>query len=516
MYRKVLVAEESTKSWADTDSEYSSSSSSSSDSEQEEVHCFMADQTSDDEVFDFSNVEFTREDLVSALNDMVKEYRKLSHSFEEVKAENISLKSSSIESSSDELEDIDSLKIELSKLTTENDLLRNESTKASRKPFVPNQPWRSSTKVKGWTKNQPRRDLNGQKMKSKLNRSHKYAQTLTDSSTGKTVRVIQAWVPKGIIQSGPKNYSSFKSTVMASVFITNSYQVNFESVLMIPDHDGMLDVQSTGGQWSTRTEEQGMASEAIVKRKSKSNKKSVSTDDTPVEVIAEIAGSKKRRATGGDAPIIPKKRRTEVVPLQTVEPTPAAAAVVSPAPKRRYPKRKLILPTGSDDETLDEQESVKESAEVIDKETTVAPSDEVDVIIEQVLAETSKLGTDETEKEEQRIDVTDIGDDFSQWLEESFKDFASQENEPVVGTTSEVGKELRTEERVTVEQRLDIVDEVGTVTKAVGRKQSAEELMSTDDLLLQISDDMMLPSITAAELTKIRRGESITINEVQE
>ncbi|KZV17004.1 hypothetical protein F511_26888 [Dorcoceras hygrometricum] len=125
--RKVLVAEESTKSWADTDSESSSSSSSSSDSEQEEVHCLMADQASYDEVFDFSNVEFTREDLVSALNDMVKEYRKLSHSFEEAKAENISLKSSSIESSSDELEDIDSLKIELSKLTAENDLLRNSS-----------------------------------------------------------------------------------------------------------------------------------------------------------------------------------------------------------------------------------------------------------------------------------------------------------------------------------------------------------------------------------------------------
>ncbi|KZV26674.1 Flavin-dependent monooxygenase 1 [Dorcoceras hygrometricum] len=87
--RKVLVAEEITKSWADTDSESSSSSSSSSDSEQEEVHCLMADQALDDEVFDFSNVEFRREDLVSALNDMVKEYRKLSHSFEEAKAENI-------------------------------------------------------------------------------------------------------------------------------------------------------------------------------------------------------------------------------------------------------------------------------------------------------------------------------------------------------------------------------------------------------------------------------------------
>ncbi|KZV54261.1 hypothetical protein F511_27628 [Dorcoceras hygrometricum] len=87
----------------------------------------MADQTDEDEVFDFSNVEFTRDDLVIALNDMVKEYRKLSHSFEEDKAENMSLKSSSIDSNSDDFEDIDILKIELSKLQAENDLLRNEA-----------------------------------------------------------------------------------------------------------------------------------------------------------------------------------------------------------------------------------------------------------------------------------------------------------------------------------------------------------------------------------------------------
>ncbi|KZV52422.1 hypothetical protein F511_32494 [Dorcoceras hygrometricum] len=324
--RKVLMAEESTKNWADSDSESSSSSSSSSDSEQEEVHCLMADQTSDDEGFDFSNIEFTREDLVTALNDMVKEYRKLSHSFEEAKAENMSIKSSSIESNSDELEDIDSLKTELSKLTSENDVLKNETSelkaeieilkqvvsawnrssrsfhkrnesqklandksglgfnssefsegetstqtqqaydkfnkmnfvkanviydcfesvkyddqnspklsengkagigfskpesfkpnwlknkldkdkaKPGQKPFVPNQPWRSSKKVKtGWKNTQPRRDSYGQNVKSKLNKSHRnYAQTFVDPHTGKTVRVIQVWVPKGVIQSGPK------------------------------------------------------------------------------------------------------------------------------------------------------------------------------------------------------------------------------------------------------------------------------------------------------------------------
>ncbi|KZV17654.1 hypothetical protein F511_25425 [Dorcoceras hygrometricum] len=86
----------------------------------------MADQTEEDEVFDLPNVEFTQDDLVIALNDMVKEYRKLSHSFEEAKAENNSLKSSSAESSSDEQEDADTLKTELSKLQAENEMLRNE------------------------------------------------------------------------------------------------------------------------------------------------------------------------------------------------------------------------------------------------------------------------------------------------------------------------------------------------------------------------------------------------------
>ncbi|KZV47141.1 hypothetical protein F511_32825 [Dorcoceras hygrometricum] len=330
--RKVLMAEESTKSWADTDSESSSSSSSSSDSEQEEVHCLMADQTLDDEVFDFSNIEFTREDLVQALNYMVHEYKTLSHTFEEIKAENASLKNSSAESSSDELEDTDSLKTVLSKLRIENELLRSEScelkaevekltkemsswtqsarafhklqeiqksahdrtvlvfsnsessegetstqsqpaydkfnkmsfvkvnvihdcfesiifydqnssqlsyegkdgigyqrpenpkpswlknrldkdkAKAGSKYYVQHQPWRNSRKAKsGWRKTQPRRDLYGQHMKSKLNRSHcNHAQTLKDTYTGNTVKVVmrcgwyQQVTPKSNAQVGLK------------------------------------------------------------------------------------------------------------------------------------------------------------------------------------------------------------------------------------------------------------------------------------------------------------------------
>ncbi|KZV38991.1 hypothetical protein F511_15926 [Dorcoceras hygrometricum] len=291
--RKVLMAEESTKSWADSDSESSSSSSSSSDSDQEEVHCLMADQTSDDEVFDFSNVAFTREDLVTALNDMVKEYRKLSHTFEEVKAENADLKNSSVEPSAVEPGDTDSLKIELivsawnqssrslhklneskklandksgfgfnssecsegetstqsqpaydkfnkmgfvkasmtydscesmryddqsssqsshegkdgigyqrpesSKPSWLKNRLDKDKAKADSKSHVQHQPRRNFRKEKSdWKKTQPRRDTVGQNVKSKLHRSHNFAQTFVDPKTGNTVKVIQVSVTAGL------------------------------------------------------------------------------------------------------------------------------------------------------------------------------------------------------------------------------------------------------------------------------------------------------------------------------
>ncbi|KZV38124.1 hypothetical protein F511_42236 [Dorcoceras hygrometricum] len=81
-----------------------------------------------------------------------------------------------------------------------------EKAKAGSKSFVQNQQRHGSRKVKSvWKKIQPRRDPVGQNIKSKLNRSHStYAQTLMDYHTGKAVKVIQIWVPKGVIRSGPK------------------------------------------------------------------------------------------------------------------------------------------------------------------------------------------------------------------------------------------------------------------------------------------------------------------------
>ncbi|KZV36119.1 hypothetical protein F511_22098 [Dorcoceras hygrometricum] len=58
---------------------------------------------------------------------MIHEYRKLSQTFEEIKAENGCLKSISDEPNTAQLGDSDSLQTELSKLNIENESLRNNS-----------------------------------------------------------------------------------------------------------------------------------------------------------------------------------------------------------------------------------------------------------------------------------------------------------------------------------------------------------------------------------------------------
>ncbi|KZV33272.1 hypothetical protein F511_41673 [Dorcoceras hygrometricum] len=200
----------------------------------------------------------------------------------------------------------------------------------------------------------------------------------------------------------------------------------------------------------------------------------------------------------------------DVVPLQIVEPIPAATAEKSPLPKRKSKKMRLVLSKDSDDENVEEQESVKDTVAVaVEESTVVKHTDEVDVIIGQVLEETSKLATDEAEQREQQFDEPEVGeiefgyspvknaDNFEQWLDESFEAFI--ETETVDKT--EDNKEVAVSK---------------TPEKAVGSNQTDEEIMSIDNLLMQISDNMMLPSLTAAEVTKIRLGSSIEINEVRD
>ncbi|KZV22927.1 hypothetical protein F511_38958 [Dorcoceras hygrometricum] len=244
-----------------------------------------------------------------------------------------------------------------------------------------------------------------------------------------------------------------------------------------------------------------MAPVAIVKRKSKSKKTSETTGETPVEVITEVV-SKKRPSVESDEPVVPKKRRTtkskassskasldimnvaqDFVPLQIFEPIPATAEKSS-LPKRKskrgdwYFQRILMMRMWRSKNTF------------------------------KVLEETSKLAIDEAEQREQHLDEPEVGDidfgdspvntadNFEQWLDESFEDFIETETVDKTEDSKEVAV-------------------AKTPEKAVGSNQTDEELMSIDDLLMQISDNMMLPSVTAAEDTKIRLGSSIEINEVR-
>ncbi|KZV51602.1 hypothetical protein F511_25601 [Dorcoceras hygrometricum] len=236
-------------------------------------------------------------------------------------------------------------------------MLDKDKAKAGSKSYVQHQSWSNSSKAKsGWRKTQPRRDLYGQHMKSKLNRFHcNYAQTLKDTYTGKTVKVHgeQRCLRQRYRWKAVRQGTAMLTSASGHMFTRNSAAyVNWSKVLFnvlkdmvdkaqrkakgfaaqigvllkgipaIALGEGVpfpfakiLSMKTVHTYIATNTtidarEEQWMVSEAIVKRKSKSTNKSSSADDTPVKVISEIAGSKKRVAAEDNAPAIPKKRRT--------------------------------------------------------------------------------------------------------------------------------------------------------------------------------------------------------------
>ncbi|XP_075483738.1 uncharacterized protein LOC142523890 [Primulina tabacum] len=115
--QRVLIVEEDKGKWAETESEKSSSEASSSESEDETIECLMAkeDQESTDEmVFDFNSEEFTREDLVTALHDMVNEFKGLSIKFNEAVAKKLDLKNKLTLSNCSQHKEVESLKVKSS------------------------------------------------------------------------------------------------------------------------------------------------------------------------------------------------------------------------------------------------------------------------------------------------------------------------------------------------------------------------------------------------------------------
>ncbi|KZV50130.1 phosphopantetheine adenylyltransferase 1 [Dorcoceras hygrometricum] len=88
------------------------------------------------------------------------------------------------------------------------------------------------------------------------------------------------------------------------------------------------------------------------------------------------------------------------------------------------------------------------------------------------------------------VDEAAFADDFAQWLD----DFVARNSEPEIVVTRTITEAAGSNSPVVVKD----------MNRAVSSIFTNEEHMSIDDLLLQISDDMLLPSITATEITKIR------------
>ncbi|KZV53650.1 hypothetical protein F511_35042 [Dorcoceras hygrometricum] len=232
---------------------------------------------------------------------------------------------------------------------------------------------------------------------------------------------------------------------------------------------------------------------AIVKRKYVSKKKSVPTDkkdadEEPVEAV-ERAVSKKRSASTGDEPAVTKKKRTtkkkaglskatlELVSVaQDVEPISVVPAERSHAQKRKAPKQKLKLSAGFDDENFEKEPAVEV---IIEKEQEAYTPDDVDQIIAQIITETATMETEEMFVE------TDAG--------------KSYETAEATGTDVVMGKADIEEPRSE-----DITVEI------------SEESMSIEDLLQQIPGDALLPSVLAAEPTRIKFSNGISIPGVTE
>ncbi|KZV37729.1 hypothetical protein F511_16269 [Dorcoceras hygrometricum] len=257
-----------------------------------------------------------------------------------------------------------------------------------------------------------------------------------------------------------------------------------------------------------QSDEPSIANVAAVKRKSQSKKKSDSSAKATCEAQVEVISEK----------VVSRKRPTVAEPLQIFESTPAATAEQPPLPKRTSKKRRLVL---SDDENIEERVAI-ETVDNVQQHISVEVSVK-EPIVQHTAEEERHMSTHEgtitDDVDIQHFDETAIGDiafgsslvDQSDNLEQWFEDFVSRDTETVFTSNSDLDRGTGT---AADEEQLQVFVEKETLEKSAGSNPTDEEQMSLDDLLMQISDDMMLPSVTAPEITKIMSDLPVKIKEV--
>ncbi|KZV18717.1 hypothetical protein F511_39850 [Dorcoceras hygrometricum] len=156
----------------------------------------------------------------------------------------------------------------------------------------------------------------------------------------------------------------------------------------------------------------------------------------------------------------------------------------------------------------------KTTVGISEAETAVDNVDDVDVIIEQVIAETAQLETDEGEL----VDEPDVSraaaedqavekaDEVYRWFDLPYEVLIAGNTEQMVTTAGD------TDEEFIADQVFGIgVEEMETEDV----EQSADEAMLLEDILMTIPVDCPLPSV-GVEITKIILGKTISIPGVNE
>ncbi|KZV25340.1 vacuolar protein sorting-associated protein 8 [Dorcoceras hygrometricum] len=295
-------------------------------------------------------------------------------------------------------------------------------------------------------------------------------------------------------------------------------------------------------------------------------KKAVSRKRPAVaDVVKPVVSKKKRTKVGkADKGSVLITVSQEAVPLQIVEPTPAAPAEQPPVPKRKSKKRRLRLHKDTDDEIVKERGTVEEDVENIFEEQREATSaalvveetivgsltekaseptmenelvvestaeevrttsaDDVDLIIEQVITETAQIEIDGEEQNADGIDVegttvsgTDIGEqtvprdeETDQWFNHSYEFIAQEADRPVV-TASDTDEEMETVDFGTGvrEQQLQIFYENESIVDS-----SAVYIVTEPEAETVKDQGTDIPDVVPATADKVSNDESMTIDEI--
>ncbi|KZV42524.1 hypothetical protein F511_30257 [Dorcoceras hygrometricum] len=198
--------------------------------------------------------------------------------------------------------------------------------------------------------------------------------------------------------------------------------------------------------------------------------------------------AKKKRTTVGRA--APTEKNLALVPVVIeAEPISVVPAESPTVQRRQAPKRKLILLEDTDEEETEKEESEKIAVEeTTEQEIAVVETEEKDKeepVVVETAEETIEMETVETETDKKEKDDDEKVEKEKEEKEKDKEDIDSEDTEP-----------LR------------------KVLKLTETSMSDEESMSIDDLLKQIPEDMMLPSVTAEDPTKIKFGRGIAFRKV--